>query len=193
MIVYKTRIYSEKGKTSLEKSLTERLLNLDNPPIYIFPFCLFYKSFYKDKAVFIGKIINGKFNLETRSKIIATMARMPISLTGVVNDNEIEIKYQIPNYVIFIVLACILADLLIVTKTSRLNNAFYAIAGIYIVRYIFLMNFSRHFGIANLEYSHDVRTKSWTLTAWSTTSLGSAASRGHDIRHSKAPATSMRP
>lgn len=63
MIAYKTRINSKKGKSELEKSLSERLLNPDTPPIYIFPFCLFSKSFYKDKAVFIGKIKNGEFDL----------------------------------------------------------------------------------------------------------------------------------
>lgn len=139
MIVYKTKIYSEKGKSTLEKSLTERLLNLDNPPIYIFPFCLFSRSFYKDKAVFIGEITNGEFDFDTRSKLIATRTRLPISLKGAIKDNEIEIKYQIPNFAILIILSCLIVDLFFVTSPSNLDNVFYFIAGLLVVRYLFLI------------------------------------------------------
>ncbi len=139
MIVYKTKIYSEKGKSELEKSLKGKLLNLDNPPIYIFPFCLFSRSFYKDKAVFIGKITNGEFDFDTRSKLIATRTRLPISLKGAIKDNEIEIKYQIPNFAILIILSCFIVDLFFVTSPSNLDNVFYFIAGLLVVRYLFLI------------------------------------------------------
>ncbi|MCP4977787.1 MAG: hypothetical protein GY931_16680 [Maribacter sp.] len=118
MIVYKTRIHSKKNKLKLEKSLTERLLSLDNPSIYIFPYSLFSSSFYKDKAVFIGKIVNGEFNLETRSKLIATRSRLPISLKCAIKDNEMEIKYQIPNFAILIILSCLIVDLFFVTNSG---------------------------------------------------------------------------
>ncbi|MGV8091058.1 MAG: hypothetical protein AB2L24_04250 [Mangrovibacterium sp.] len=139
MIVYKTRIYSEKGKSALKKSLTERLLNHDNPPIYIFPFCLFSRSFYKDKAVFIGELSNGEFDFDTRNKLIATRTRLPISLKGAIKDNEIEIKYQIPNFAILIILSCVIVDLLFVKSPSNLDNVFYFIAGLLVVRYLFLV------------------------------------------------------
>ena len=139
MIVYKSKIYSEKGKSALGKSLTKRLLNLDNPPIYIFPFCLFSRSFYKDRAVFIGKINNGEFDFTTRSKLIATRTRLPILLKGTIKDNEIEIKYQIPNFAILIVLSCLVVDILFATSQSNLNNVFYFIAGLFVARYLFMI------------------------------------------------------
>ena len=139
MIVYKTKIFTEKGKSELKKSLKERSLNLDNPPIYVFPFCLFSRSFYKDKAVFIGQITNGEFDFNTRSKLIATRTRLPISLKGAIKDNEIEIKYQIPNFVILIILSCLIVELFLETNTSKMDNVFYFIAGLFIVRYLFMI------------------------------------------------------
>lgn len=137
MIVYKAKIYSEKGKSVLKKALTKRILNLDNPPIYVFPFCLFSKSFYNDKAIFVGKLSNGEFDFETRSKLIATRTRLPISLKGAIKNNEIEIKYQIPNFTILIILSCLLLDLFFVTVQSKFDNVFYFIAGLLAVRYLF--------------------------------------------------------
>lgn len=119
--------------------MTERLLNLDNPPIYVFPFFLFSKSFYKDKAVFIGELSNGKFDFDTRSKLIATQTRLPILLKGAIKDNEIEIKYQIPNFAILIILSCLIVDLFFVKSPSNLDNVFYFIAGLLVVRYLFLV------------------------------------------------------
>ena len=139
MIVYKPIIYSEKGKSVLEKSLTGRLLKHDNPPIYTFPFCLFSRSFYKDKAVFVGELNNGVFDFETRSKLIATRTRLPISLKGAINDNEIVIKFQIPNFAILIILSCLIVDLFFVTNPSNLDNVFYFIASLLVVRYLFLI------------------------------------------------------
>jgi hypothetical protein len=139
MIVYKTKIYSEKSKSALEKSLTKRLLSLDNPPIYIFPFCLFSKSFYNDKAIFDGKLSNGEFDFDTRSKLIATRTRLPVSLKGAIKDNEIEIKYQIPNFAIIIILSCLIVDLFFVISPSNLDNVFYLITGLLVVRYLFLI------------------------------------------------------
>ena len=139
MIVYIAKIYSEKGKSALEKSFKKRLLNPDNLPIYIFPFCLFSKSFYNDKAVFIGELNNGEFDFNTRSKLIATRTRLPISLTGAIKDNGIEIKYQIPNFAILIILSCLIVDLFFVTNANNLDNVFYLIAGLFVVRYLLMI------------------------------------------------------
>jgi len=141
MIVFKSKIYSNKDKVFNERSLKQRLLTPYKSPIYIFPICLFSKSFYHDlkqsnEGLFSGEIIDGQFELSRTSKIFSTRTWLPVMAKGNIEDNEMAIKYLIPNYVLFSILFLILIDLVFITKTNEFDNILFFVTVITLFAYI---------------------------------------------------------
>ena len=141
MIVFKSKMYSNKDKVFLERSLKQRILLPNDCPIYIFPLCLFSKAFYRDfkqssKGLFGGEIINGQFELSRTSKVFSTRTWLPMTVKGSIEDNEIAIKYLIPNYIVIATTALIIADLLTLIERKMFDGKFMVIVGIILVSYL---------------------------------------------------------
>jgi hypothetical protein len=107
MIVFKSKIYSNKDCAFFEKSLRKRMLSPDECPTYTMPFCLFSKAFYHDlkesrKGLFEGQITNGEFKLSRTSKVFSTRTWLPMTITGHFKDHEIVTRSIIPNYILLL-------------------------------------------------------------------------------------------
>jgi len=87
------------------------------------------------KGLFIGNIIDNKFKLSLTSKVFSTRTRLPFNITGVVTDNLIEVKYQIPYFILLITFAFPIIDFILINGTSNFNGVLYLIAGLIIISY----------------------------------------------------------
>jgi hypothetical protein len=140
MVIYKAKLDFNRDSNQLEKLLTNRLLKPDYSPFYIFPFCLFKKSFYQDwkdsrKGLFKGEIENGLFNLSLTSKVFSTRTRFPLTISGFIKNGTVKIDYKIPNYMIFVVVSLLITDLIFIKPNSGLDNIFYLMGGLIIFEY----------------------------------------------------------
>jgi len=140
MIVFKAKIYSNNDKVFLENSIKQKLLIPHESPLYIFPFCLFSKSFYRDlkqskDGLFVGEVINRQFELSLTSKVFSTRTWMPVMVKGSIEDNEMAIKYRIPNYILFSIISLALADFVFITKSNNLDNILFFVAAIILCGY----------------------------------------------------------
>ncbi len=140
MIIFELKTYSSKDKASLERSLRQRILSPNEYPFYIFPLCLFSNQFYRDlkrsgKGLFSGEISNGKFELARTSIVFSTRTWLPVAVKGSIKDNEIAIKYLIPNYIVIATIALIIADLFTLIGRKMVDGKFVFVAGIIALSY----------------------------------------------------------
>jgi len=140
MIVFKSKIYSNKNKEFLEGSLKQRLLSPTEYPIYIFPLCLFSKEFYHDlkesrKGLYEGQVSDGKIELSRTSKVFSTRTWLPLILEGSIIDNEISIKCVIPNYIPILIFGLILSDLFFNATLNDLDNLLFLVVGFIAILY----------------------------------------------------------
>ncbi|MDE5419639.1 hypothetical protein L3049_16730 [Labilibaculum sp. DW002] len=142
MIVFKSKIHSNKDKAFLERSLKQRLLSFNEFPTYIFPFFLFSKAFYRDlkessKGLYEGRVTNGEFELSRTSKVFSTRTWLPMMIKGRIVNNEISIKGVIPNYILLLTVVLILTDSIFNTELKNFDNVLFLLAGLISVSYIF--------------------------------------------------------
>jgi len=109
MIIYRENLISNKGKSELNKALTERLISKeDSNKLYIFPFDLFSLKFWKDfrrsmRVLFSGKNNGQSFELETERLIFSNRTNLPLTIIGSLEENKINLTYSIPVYAILFV------------------------------------------------------------------------------------------
>jgi len=142
MIVFKSKIHSNKDKAFLERSLKQRLLSFNEFPTYTFPFCLFSKAFYRDlkesgKGLYEGQVINGEFELSRTSKVFSTRTWLPMMIKGRIVNNKISIKGVIPNYILLLTVVLILTDSIFNTELKSFDNVLFLLSGLILVSYIF--------------------------------------------------------
>ena len=152
MIILKTKIRTDKSKEIIVKLLKDKIFtNNDLGKIHIFPFSLFFKSFYKDLKLsfskfFIGSLTNYNFNLEPYNTIFSTRTNLPLILIGQINDNKLEVNYKIPNYFFLIHIVFNLIFIGLIMYSIGFTYIVFLVNGIFIFSYIFkIIRFNRIF------------------------------------------------
>lgn len=126
MLILRIRNKSNKSKSELIRLMKDRMItDEESSRIYVFPFCLFSKSFYKDllrsfPGLFFGNLIDNKFVLETTSIVFSTRTNLPLVISGEIENNQILINYKISNYAIIGVFVLMLIGILISRYSTEL-------------------------------------------------------------------------
>ncbi len=114
MVIYREKIISNKRKSELDKALTESLISKeDRNKLYIFPFSLFSLNFWKDfkrsmRILFSGENNGQSFILETERLIFTNRTNLPLTITGSIDENKINLSYSIPIYAILLIVGFLL-------------------------------------------------------------------------------------
>ncbi|MGQ8338996.1 hypothetical protein ACUNWD_20750 [Sunxiuqinia sp. A32] len=142
MNVFNNEISLTKGKASFEKSLNERLVDLNQQSMHIFPFAFFTKAFYRDfkqsrKGVFTGKINGDKFEIIPSSKIFSTRTWFPLRIVGIIENQKIRVGYIIPNWILGIIIILPLIDLIVLKNEMKFNGILIVFAVVIILSYVY--------------------------------------------------------
>ncbi|HEY3390513.1 MAG TPA: hypothetical protein VGK38_13125 [Prolixibacteraceae bacterium] len=127
MIILRISNKSNKSKSELIRLVKDKMItDEESSRIYVFPFYLSSKSFYKDflrsyHGLFLGDLIDSKYTFETTNIVFSTRVNLPLIISGEIENNQIQINYKISNYAIIGIFVFTLIGIFISRDSAELK------------------------------------------------------------------------